>query len=98
MPLEPNDNIRRMAHPGSAALTDLADDERLLRDTVREFAEAQVRPLVREMDEQARIPRALIDRLFALGIMAIEIPERFGGAGGRFFQSILTVEELSRVD
>jgi len=87
-----------MTAPGPAGLTPLAEDERLLRSSVREFAEAQVRPLVRQMDEHAKIPRALIDRLFDLGIMAIEIPERFGGAGGRFFQSVLSVEELSRVD
>jgi alkylation response protein AidB-like acyl-CoA dehydrogenase len=87
-----------MAPPEPAALTDLAEDERLLRAAVREFAEARIRPLVREMDEHQAIPRALIDGLFQLGIMAIEIPERFGGAGGRFFQSILAVEELSRVD
>jgi alkylation response protein AidB-like acyl-CoA dehydrogenase len=79
-------------------LTVLAEDERLFRDSVREFAQAQVRPLVREMDEQAKLPRTLIDALFALGIMGIEVPERFGGAGGRFFHSVLAVEELSRVD
>ena len=83
---------------GVQPLTALADDERLFRESVREFAEAQVRPLVREMDEQARIPRALIDRLFELGVMGIEIPEAFGGSGGRFFHSVLAVEELSRVD
>jgi alkylation response protein AidB-like acyl-CoA dehydrogenase len=87
-----------MTPPGQAALTNLAEDERLLRASVREFAEARIRPLVREMDDQAHIPRALIDQLFELGVMGIEVPERFGGAGGRFFQSILTVEELSRVD
>jgi alkylation response protein AidB-like acyl-CoA dehydrogenase len=81
-----------------APLTDLAEDERLLRQSVREFADTQVRPLVREMDEQAKMPRALIDRLFDLGVMAVEIPETFGGAGGTFFHSVLTVEELSRVD
>jgi len=79
-------------------LTQLAEDEQLLRASVREFAEAQVRPLVREMDEHAKIPRALIDRLFDLGIMGIEIPELYGGAGGRFFQAVLVVEELSRID
>jgi alkylation response protein AidB-like acyl-CoA dehydrogenase len=79
-------------------LTQLAEDEQLLRASVREFAEAQVRPLVRDMDEQAKIPRALIDRLFDLGIMGIEIPESYGGAGGRFFQAVLVVEELSRID
>jgi alkylation response protein AidB-like acyl-CoA dehydrogenase len=79
-------------------LTVLAEDEAIFRDSVREFAEAQVRPLVREMDEHAKIPRALIDQLFDLGVMGIEIPESYGGAGARFFHSVLAVEELSRVD
>jgi alkylation response protein AidB-like acyl-CoA dehydrogenase len=79
-------------------LTLLAEDERLFRDSVREFAEGRIRPLVREMDEQARIPRSLIDQLFDLGVMAIEIPETYGGAGASFFHAVLAVEELSRVD
>ena len=79
-------------------LTLLAEDERIFRDSVREFAEAQVRPLVREMDEHAKIPRALVDKLFDLGVMAIEIPETYGGTGATFFHSVLAVEELSRVD
>ncbi len=79
-------------------LTVLAEDERIFRDSVRDFAQAHVRPLVREMDEQARFPRSLIDQLFDLGVMGIEVPERYGGAGGRFFHSVLAVEELSRVD
>jgi alkylation response protein AidB-like acyl-CoA dehydrogenase len=79
-------------------LTVLTEDEAILRDTVRQFADAQVRPLVREMDEHAKIPRALIDRLFELGVMAIEIPESYGGSGGTFFHAVLAVEELSRVD
>ncbi|HWK10931.1 MAG TPA: acyl-CoA dehydrogenase [Vicinamibacterales bacterium] len=79
-------------------LTRLAEDEVLFRDSVREFAEAQVHPLVREMDEHAKIPRALVDKLFDLGVMAIEIPEAYGGAGASFFHSVLAVEELSRVD
>jgi alkylation response protein AidB-like acyl-CoA dehydrogenase len=86
------------ADASPATLTGLADDERLLRDSVREFADRDIRPLVREMDERAHIPRTLIDRLFELGVMGIEIPEQFGGAGGRFFQAVLVVEELSRVD
>ena len=81
-----------------APLSRLTDDERLLRDSVREFAAAQVRPLVREMDEHSKIPRELIDRLFALGVMGIEIPDAHGGAGGTFFHAVLVVEELSRVD
>jgi alkylation response protein AidB-like acyl-CoA dehydrogenase len=79
-------------------LTVLAEDETILRDTVREFADAQVRPLVREMDEHAKIPRALVDQLFDLGVMGIEIPESYGGSGGTFFHAVLAVEELSRVD
>ena len=79
-------------------LTVLAEDERIFRDSVRAFADAQIRPLVREMDEQAKIPRELVRQLFDLGVMGIEIPESFGGSGGRFFHSVLAVEELSRVD
>jgi alkylation response protein AidB-like acyl-CoA dehydrogenase len=79
-------------------LTLFAEDEVIFRDSVREFAEAQIRPLVREMDEQAKIPRSLLDKLFDLGVMAIEIPETYGGAGASFFHSVLAVEELSKVD
>ena len=76
----------------------LSDDERLLRASVREFAETEIAPLVRRMDEQAEIPRTLIDKLFELGVMAIEVPEAWGGAGGYFFLSVIVVEELSKVD
>jgi alkylation response protein AidB-like acyl-CoA dehydrogenase len=79
-------------------LTLLAEDERIFRDSVREFAEARVRPLVREMDEHAKFPPDLVKDLFDLGVMGIEVPETYGGAGGRFFHSVLAVEELSRVD
>ena len=79
-------------------LTVLSEDEQILRDSVREFAEAQVRPLVREMDEHAKIPKELVTRLFDLGVMGIEIPETYGGSGGTFFHAVLAVEEFSRVD
>ncbi|MEX1128194.1 MAG: acyl-CoA dehydrogenase [Vicinamibacterales bacterium] len=79
-------------------LTLLAEDEVIFRDSVREFAEAQVRPLVREMDEHAKIPKNLVTQLFDLGVMGIEIPDAYGGSGGTFFHSVLAVEELSRVD
>jgi butyryl-CoA dehydrogenase/short/branched chain acyl-CoA dehydrogenase len=82
----------------SLPLTDLSEDERLFREMVRQFAEEEVRPLVRRMDEESKIPRALIDKCFALGIMGVEIPERFGGAEATFFMSALAVEELARVD
>ncbi len=79
-------------------LTVLAEDEQIFRDSVREFANAQVRPLVREMDEHAKIPQSLVKQLFDLGVMGIEVPESYGGSGGTFFHSVLAVEELSRVD
>jgi alkylation response protein AidB-like acyl-CoA dehydrogenase len=65
---------------------------------VYEFGDREIRPSIREMDEQAHMPRALIDRLFALGVMGIEIPESYGGAGATFFHAVLAVEALSRVD
>ena len=80
------------------ALTTLADDERLFRDSVYEFADREIRPLVRSMDDEAKMPRALVDRLFALGVMGIEIPDEHGGGGATFFHSVLAVEALSRVD
>ena len=70
-------------------LTRLTEDEQLFRDSVREFAAREIRPLVREMDEHAKIPRDLIDKLFNLGVMGIEVPETLGGAGGRFFHAVL---------
>jgi alkylation response protein AidB-like acyl-CoA dehydrogenase len=80
------------------ALTALTEEERLVRDSVYEFADREIRPLVREMDEHAKIPRALIDQLFAMGLMGIEIPEAFGGNGASFFHAVIAVEALSRVD
>ena len=79
-------------------LTTLAEDERLLRDSVYEFADKEIRPLVREMDEHAKFTPALIEKLFALGVMGIEIPDSYGGGGASFFHSVLAVEALSRVD
>jgi short-chain 2-methylacyl-CoA dehydrogenase len=82
----------------SLPLTDLSEDEAMFRDQVRQFAEAEVRPLVSQMDKEGQIPRALIDKCFELGIMGVEIPEKHGGAGATFFMSALVVEELARVD
>jgi alkylation response protein AidB-like acyl-CoA dehydrogenase len=80
------------------ALTRLAEDEIIFRDSVYEFADREIRPLVHEMDESAKIPRRLIDQLFELGVMGIEVPESYGGAGASFFHAVLAVEALSRVD
>jgi alkylation response protein AidB-like acyl-CoA dehydrogenase len=87
-----------LAAQRSLPLTDLSEDERLFRDQVRQFAEGELRPMVSRMDQEARMPRELIDQCFELGIMGIEIPEPHGGAGATFFMSILAVEELARVD
>jgi alkylation response protein AidB-like acyl-CoA dehydrogenase len=81
-----------------APLTVLGEDETLFRRSIREFAESVVRPLVDDMDEHARLTPDVIDRLFALGVMGIQVPEFLGGQGGRFFHAVLAVEELSRID
>ncbi|MGH9887048.1 MAG: acyl-CoA dehydrogenase [bacterium] len=85
-----------MASTSPATL--LSEEESLLLNSVYAFADREVRPLVREMDEHAKIPRALIDKLFSLGVLGIEIPESYGGGGATFFHSMLAVEALSRVD
>ncbi|MEK6408405.1 MAG: acyl-CoA dehydrogenase [Acidobacteriota bacterium] len=79
-------------------LTSLTDEEALFRQSVREFAEQQVRPLASEMDEKGKFAPELIQQFFELGLMGIEVPEEYGGQGGSFFNAILAVEELSRVD
>ena len=85
-------------HAGPMALTQLGEDEQMFRDTVRRFAAEQIAPLVRGMDESQQMDPALIKKLFELGLMGIEIPEQYGGAGGTFFNAILAVEEISAVD
>src|SRR5258705_841506 len=79
-------------------LTTLSEDEQMFRDSVREFAEGEIRKRVEEMDEQGHFDPALTKQCFQLGLMGIETPEEYGGAGGSFFQAIIAVEELSRVD
>jgi alkylation response protein AidB-like acyl-CoA dehydrogenase len=82
----------------SRPLTDLSEDERLLVESVRAFATAEVAPLVRDMDTRCAMPRTLLDRLFELGLMGLTAPEAAGGAAGTFFHAVLAVEALSRVD
>jgi alkylation response protein AidB-like acyl-CoA dehydrogenase len=83
---------------GPMALTQFGEDEQLFRDTIRRFAVEQIGPLVRGMDESQQMDAGLIRKLFELGLMGIEIPEEYGGAGGTFFNAILAVEEISAVD
>ncbi|CAN5271547.1 acyl-CoA dehydrogenase AcdA [soil metagenome] len=84
--------------PHGAPLTVLSEDEQLFRDAVRDFAESEVAPRVQEMDEKQEMDAALIPQLFELGLMAVEVPEQFGGVDLSFFTAVLVVEELSRVD
>src|SRR5678810_956000 len=79
-------------------LTILSEDEQMFRASVREFAEGELRSRVEQMDEHQKLDPALIKQCFDLGLMGIETPEEFGGAGSTFFTAILAVEELSRVD
>jgi butyryl-CoA dehydrogenase/short/branched chain acyl-CoA dehydrogenase len=79
-------------------ITELNEDEVLFMSTVRQFAEKEIAPLVRRMDEDQHFDAGLIRRLFELGLMGIEIPESYGGSGGTFFDAILAVEALSAVD
>jgi butyryl-CoA dehydrogenase/short/branched chain acyl-CoA dehydrogenase len=79
-------------------LTAISEEEQMFRNSVREFAEGEIRPRVEEMDEKGKLDPAVIKQCFELGLMGIETPEEFGGAGSSFFTAILAVEELSRVD
>jgi butyryl-CoA dehydrogenase/short/branched chain acyl-CoA dehydrogenase len=81
-----------------AVLAALSEDEKLFQSTVRKFAREEIRPYVREMDEAGVFRKEIIQQFFKMGLMAIEIPEEYGGQGGSFFQAVLAVEELSAVD
>lgn len=80
------------------ALTMLSDEEKLFAASVREFAEAEIKPHVREMDEHQKIRPEIISKAFELGILGIEPGEEYGGSGGSFFMACLAIEELARVD
>jgi len=80
------------------ALTRLSEEEELFRDTVRGFAQRQVRPRVASMEKASAVDPDLLTQCFDLGLMGIEIPEAFGGAAGSLLMTVLAVEELSAVD
>ena len=82
----------------TAPLSVLAEDEEIFRDTVRAFAEKELAPRAARQDAQGHYDADLVPKLFELGVMAIETPEEWGGAGGSFFMSVLAIEELSRGD
>jgi alkylation response protein AidB-like acyl-CoA dehydrogenase len=82
----------------TAGLTTLSEEEELFRASVREFAEGEVRPKVESMEHASKLNPDLIKQCFELGLMAIESPEEYGGAGSTIFNAILAIEELARVD
>jgi alkylation response protein AidB-like acyl-CoA dehydrogenase len=79
-------------------LTSLNEEETMLRDTVRQFAQQEIAPRVRAMDEAQKLDPEILRQLFELGLMAIEAPLELGGAGASFFSAVLAVEEIARVD
>ncbi|CAN5353443.1 acyl-CoA dehydrogenase AcdA [soil metagenome] len=79
-------------------LTILSEEEVMFRDAVAAFADEQVRPRVRDMEKAAKIDPELLPGYFELGLMGIEVPEEYNGAGGSLFMVTLAVEEISRVD
>ena len=79
-------------------LTHLSDEEELFRSTVAQFAKERLAPHVRQMDEAGVFRKALLSEFFELGLMAVDVPEEFGGQGGSFFQTVLAIEELAKVD
>jgi short/branched chain acyl-CoA dehydrogenase len=88
--------VETSEHP--LPLTVLREEESLFQATVRRFAKERVAPHVREMDEEGKFRPDLLDEMFELGLMGIDVPEQYGGQGGTFFQSVLAIEELAKVD
>src|SRR5919201_2776859 len=84
--------------PPGAPLTTLSEEEQMFQESVRDFAIEKIRPLVAKMDHDAVMDKSLISSFFELGIMGIEVPEQWGGAGSSFFNAVLVVEQLWHVD
>lgn len=82
----------------SKALTILTEEEEMFFKSVKEFAEAEIKPYVSQMDEEGKINKDIIPKLFEMGLMGIDIPEKYGGSQGGFFMSILAIEALSQID
>lgn len=82
----------------AAPLSVLSEEEELFRQTVREFAETEIGPHVHEMDAEAKMRPDLLTKFFELGLMGIEVPEQYGGAGGSILLATLAIEEMARVD
>ena len=82
----------------SNALSILSEEETMFREAVRDFAESEVRPHVSAMDEAGQFRADILAKFWEMGLMGIEVPEQYGGAGGTIFMAGLAIEELARVD
>lgn len=80
------------------ALTVLSEDELAFQEAIRDFAQNEIKPHVTHMDEHAEMNKDIVAKLFEMGLMGIETPEKFGGAGASFTMACLAVEELAKVD
>src|SRR5512140_1313782 len=85
-------------HVAAAPLTQLSEEESMFQASVRRFAAERLAPHVRSMDDAGVFRKELLTELFELGLMAVDVPEEYGGQGGTFFQSVIAIEELAKVD
>ena len=79
-------------------LTTLSEEEQMFYATVRKFALEAIAPAVRAMDDEQQFSPGLVEKLFELGLMGIEVPEALGGSGGSFFDAVLAIEAIASVD
>lgn len=87
-----------MTENARPAITTLSEDEKAFKEAIRSFAESEIKPIVNKMDEESQMPESLIKKLFEMGLMGIETPEKYGGTGSTFTMACMAVEELGRVD
>lgn len=85
-------------HEVRYASTDYTEDETAFRHAIREFAESEIKPKIHKMDAEQKMDAEILPKLFEMGIMGIETPEQYGGAGGSFTMACIAVEEMGRVD
>ena len=77
---------------------EFTQDQQLFRDTVRDFAQKEIRPYAREMDEKGEMPKGLVKKMADLGLLGITVPEKYGGPGGDFMLTCIAAEELAKAD